>query len=89
MLEPRDTETRSCLYLQECTSYIPWGELRIHLSQVLYRGMNQLLKKHKEGIREKAQQLGALAALPEDTGSIPSTHIVILMTVCNCNSRVP
>lgn len=50
------------------------GQTKDALSQVLYRGMNQLLKKHKEGIREKAQQLGALAALPEDTGSIPSTH---------------
>lgn len=88
MLEPRDTETRSRLYLQECTSYTV-GRTKDALSQVLYCGMNQLLKKHKEGIKEKAQQLGALAALPEDTGSIPSTHIVILTTVCNCNSRVP
>jgi hypothetical protein len=31
---------------------------------------------------EKAQQLRALAAFPEDPGSIPSTH----MTAHNCNS---
>jgi hypothetical protein len=33
-------------------------------------------KHHKTGAGEMAQRLKALAALPEDPGSIPSTHMV-------------
>ena len=57
----------------------------MHLVKYFMVVKNQLLKKHREG---DAQQLGALAALPEDTGAVPSTCIVTLTTGCNSSSRV-
>ena len=39
------------------------------------------------GTGEMAQQLRALAALAEDLGSVPSTHIGQLTTVCDSSSR--
>jgi hypothetical protein len=51
---------------------------------------NPVSKKRGGGsgdVGEMAYQLRALAALPENLGSIPSTHMTTLTTVCNSNSR--
>jgi hypothetical protein len=52
-----------------------WGSLLGILSLINKRILNSMA-----GAGEMAQQLKALAALPEDLGSIPSTH----MTTYNC-----
>jgi hypothetical protein len=44
----------------------------------------RLLKKTTVGTGDMVQRLRALPALPEDSGSIPST---LLTTVCNSSSR--
>ena len=43
--------------------------------------------KVPSGTGEMAQQLRALAALTEDQGSIPSTHLKWLTTTCYCSPR--
>lgn len=43
--------------------------------------------RHYQNLREMAQRLIALAVLTEDPGSVPSTHIGQLSTICNLSSR--
>jgi hypothetical protein len=43
--------------------------------------------KRNEADAEMAQRLRILAALPEDSSSIPSTHMAQLTTICNSRLR--
>lgn len=76
----------NCRYLAQLTSptrhQLPW-ELGCltensprHQTEGTCSKGTQILKSAARGAGEMAHQLGALAALPEDSGSIPSPHVL-------------
>lgn len=45
--------------------------------------------RNNTGGPEKWSVVRALAALAKDLNWVPSTHIPVLTTICNCSSRLP
>jgi hypothetical protein len=67
---------RVCLF-GPCLSWVNVTVYQCHFSSFSALGQRKgESDKEWNGAREMAQHLGALAALSEDPGSVPSTHMV-------------